>query len=281
MTRRRVDFEGAWHHVMNRGSSRRDVFRTSGDGIEFLDLVGEWSERKRVEIHAYCLMSNHFHLLVRSTEGTLGDFMQQLQARFTQSINRRTGHDGAIFRGRFHSTLVDDDVYLAVAGRYIHRNPIDVRPPVPLDRYRWSSYRAYLGDHQPSWLRTEVLLDRHGGDLHAFRRFVEGTPDAGPTEDGQLHPTSDAIPVDALLGILSTCIAEMSDAVDGDVVRLERLLATALIDRVGADTAAAIVGRLGFPSLGALRTARYRARERIANDHTLARILDRADRLAA
>src|SRR3546814_9166867 len=90
-------------------------------------------------------MTNHDQLLLRGPEGGLSDFMQLVSARFTRAANHRLERDGPMFRGRFKSLLVDSDAYLGTVGRYIHRNPLDIRPSVEIDRYRWSSFRHYCG----------------------------------------------------------------------------------------------------------------------------------------
>src|SRR5262245_62027418 len=121
----RADFPGAWHHVMNRTAGGGDVFTTTRDTEFFLDGLGEASRRYATEVHAYCLMSNHFHLLVRSQDGRLSDFMRLVVGRFTRlwNIDRKT--DGAVFRGRFASKLVDGDSHLMECLRYIHLNPVN------------------------------------------------------------------------------------------------------------------------------------------------------------
>ena len=123
----RTDFPGAWHHVMNRGADHRDIFEHDVDCDVFLDALAEAAERSALEVHAYCLMTNHFHLLLRSLEGNLAAGMQFLSGRFTRSINLRVGRDGALFRGRYTSVLVASDAHLVQTCRYIHLNPVVAR----------------------------------------------------------------------------------------------------------------------------------------------------------
>ena len=263
---RRHDFPGAWHHVMNRGARREPVFHQASDGQRFLDLVAEWSERRSVEIHAYCLMPNHFHLLVRSLDADLGRFLQQVGSAYTRDVNRRLGHDGAIFRGRYRSRPVDSDGYLTTAARYIHRNPLDLRPTVELDQYRWSSYGAYVGTTPaPPWLRTDILLASHGNDHAALRDRVEGP--AGP------------IDVDQLERIVATALDEQH--LDVDAVRLERLMLIAVAAELDPQSATEVERLLTFPTIGAERAARSRARKRIETDPALRRVLTRTLDVAA
>jgi putative transposase len=164
MTRpHRIDFEGAWHHVMNRGANHQPMFGDDEDRSILLSLIARASSRFGLEFHAYCFMPNHFHLLVRSPSGQLSTTLQFIQQTYTQKFNARHGRDGALFRGRFHSILVDSETYLDVASRYIHRNPITKDAPNAhvLDSYEWSSLAAFEGRRSsPSWLMQHEVLNR-------------------------------------------------------------------------------------------------------------------------
>ena len=250
MTRLRIDYEGAWHHVMNRGARREPIFTSARDARTFLGQIGAQIERTGIEVHAYCLMGNHFHLLVRSPDRQLSEFMQHLLSRYTRIFNQRRGFDGPLFRGRFLSKLVGSDAYLSAVGRYIMRNPIDVRPPVALDRYRWSSYGAYLGlTARPDWLTTDFLWGFHGSCGETFRGHVEGGPiTVGPSE---------------LRSIVSMALAERHPDPTIDTLRFDRMLTTAIADRLPEDRATELLTDLGYPSATALRSARWRARRQL------------------
>lgn len=145
---------------MNRGVDRDEVFRTGRDARTFLDAVGEACRRTTVEVHGYCLMPNHFHLLVRCPDGGLSPFMQMMLGPFTQTVNARNGRDGPLFRGRFHSVLLSTPDHVDNAERYIHRNPSDRTPAV--ERYPWSSLAAYVGNAAPpAWLSTSWVAARY------------------------------------------------------------------------------------------------------------------------
>ena len=264
MAPRRIDYPGAWHHVMNRGARHGTVFHVAADGERFLDLVGQWSAETGIEVHAYCLMDNHYHLLVRSATGELSWFMQRVGAGYTQYLNHRLGQDGAVFRGRFRSRLVDTDAYLAVLNGYIHRNPTARHPPPPLDEYRWSSYGAYVGTAPaPDWLNTGVLLERCANDVEAFRSLVERPP---RTEAPDL-----------VLELIAIVLDEHSARLRQHTVRLERVMATALLDHLPSDVAQHLRKHLGYgddaTGTATLRRARARARERVASDPVLREIL--------
>lgn len=253
----RIDYGGAWHHVMNRGSAHQTIFDSAADGRHFLDLVGEGCELAEIRIAAYCLMHNHFHLLVNSLEAGLSEFMQRLSSMYTRYLNMRRGADGPIFRGRFRSLLVDTEEYLDCAGRYIHRNPVDIRPVVALDEWRWSSYRHYVGNvPAPSWL---TMSEIRRGTASDYRGFVEGEFSA---------PIKWAVD----MALLDSVVTDEHPS-----RRLQRVVALAVAERTGG----AIGDVVSFASDDARRAALSRMRRRLASDPMLSRIVDRAVLLAA
>jgi REP element-mobilizing transposase RayT len=170
----RNDDQVGWFHVINRGAARRRVFFVATDAKLFIALMRDGAERFGIEVHGFCLMPNHYHLLVNCPDGRLSSFMQFLAANFTRGLNARLHSDGPVFRSRFRSLQVNSATYLDLAGRYIHRNPIGIAGAPELSEYRWSSYPYYAGTAPtPRWLRTEVLLDMHA-DRASYREFVEG-----------------------------------------------------------------------------------------------------------
>lgn len=172
----RIEFDGAWYHVMNRGAGRRLVFRTAAHRTTFLRLLGEISTIYGVEVHAFCLMGNHYHLLLHTPKAGLARPMRHLDGVYTQRFNRNTGTDGPLFRGRYKSVLVDEDTRLCCVSRYIHLNPVEARLAPRPEAYCASSYRAYLGlATSPAWLITSATLSRFepGDARQSYRRFVE------------------------------------------------------------------------------------------------------------
>lgn len=156
----RVDYEDAWHHVMNRGAARQAIFIDEGDRTLFLECLSRAADETMVETHAYCLMSNHFHLLLRSREGRLSDFLKRLSGRYTRLVNKRSGRDGPLFRGRATSILIRDSAQLVHTTRYIHLNPVVAGLCRSAEDWRWSSARSYLAlDRPASWLFTRLILD--------------------------------------------------------------------------------------------------------------------------
>ncbi|MCP4197375.1 MAG: hypothetical protein GY762_09505 [Proteobacteria bacterium] len=159
----REDYNGAWHHVMNRGRNRgrnRElIFLDDEDAVSFLDAIGETVVRFGVEVHGYSLMPNHYHLLMHTPLGNLSHAMKHLGAMYTQSFNRRHGRDGSLFRGRFKSQLITYETYLIYVLAYIHLNPVRAGLVTRLDGLQgWTSHRRYMGKQQdPEWLETSVF----------------------------------------------------------------------------------------------------------------------------
>jgi len=175
----RIEFAGAWYHVMNRGAARRTVFNTDTHRHYFLSLLAETSARFNAEWHAYCLMSNHYHLLLRTPEGNLQKIMRHINGLYTQYFNRTEGRDGPLFRGRYKAILVDEQAYWSQLSRYIHRNPLEAGLVKRLEQYHWSSYRSYVGkDKRPLWLHCDYILKAIAGRNRRehYRAYVaEGT----------------------------------------------------------------------------------------------------------
>lgn len=177
----RVEFKGAWYHVMNRGAGRRCIFSSAAHFSKFLRLVAEVSEVFALEVHAYCLMGNHYHLLVRTPEAGLGRAMRHLNGVYTQYFNKRNRTDGALFRGRYKAILVASDSHLLMASRYIHLNPVDAGFVNRPEAYAHSSYRGYVEPHAARhWLFTSTLLGQFmvGDPRVEYRRFVGRGVDA-------------------------------------------------------------------------------------------------------
>jgi REP element-mobilizing transposase RayT len=176
----RIEYPGAWYHVMNRGLGRRAVDQSDDQRHYFLSLLGDISDRFGAEIHAYCLMGNHYHLMVQTREGNLQRIMRHINGVYTQYVNRGQRSDGPLFRGRYQAILVDADAYWTGLSRYIHRNPLEAGMVTHLAEYPWSSYPAYINQRKAHpWLHTRTILQALAPRRRAaaYRAFVEGGAD--------------------------------------------------------------------------------------------------------
>jgi len=157
---------------MNRGACRQNTFRDPDDRNMFLEILARSVSATGVEIHAYCLMGNHFHLLVRTPRPRLDNLMQRLGSRYTREFNIRHGRDGALFRGRYRAALIESEHYLLGVSRYIHRNPLEIGVDHPAD-YLWSSYPSFVGIRRaPGWLSTASTIEL-AGSVADYRALVE------------------------------------------------------------------------------------------------------------
>jgi len=202
----RINRAGVWFHVVARGTDRKDIFQTEADRRHWLELLGEFVHRFRLRIHAYVMMSNHYHLLLETPEANLSAAMQWLQTSYSMWFNRKRGRVGPLFQGRYKAMLVEAQTWGWAVSRYVHLNPVRIKPlglgkqaraadrlglrgpPQPgivqerlkkLRAYRWSSYRVYRGrEKPPEWLTCEqvLALGRRGTVVQrqqGYERYVE------------------------------------------------------------------------------------------------------------
>ena len=172
----RIEFPGAWYHVTSRGAGRKSIFRKPEHRQLFCDLLGQTRILFKWEVHAYCLMDNHYHLLVRTPLGNLGRSMRHLNGVYTQRFNRSMGTDGPLFRGRYKSILIDADNYLLQVSRYIHRDPLEAGRLECLQDPQYCSYPYYLrGLKKCKWLDTSCVLEMMGpgNSRKLYKSYVE------------------------------------------------------------------------------------------------------------
>jgi len=154
----RIEFPGAVYHVTSRGDRQEKIYRDDDDRRSFLRTVGQMSERFDARLLAYCLMGNHYHLVLQTRQANLSRCMRQLNGVYTQAFNRRHALTGHLFQGRFKAILVDRDSYLATLCRYVERNPVAARLVRSCDEWEWSSFRAHIGAAvAPPWLDLDTL----------------------------------------------------------------------------------------------------------------------------
>ncbi|MBX9742971.1 MAG: transposase [Chthoniobacterales bacterium] len=178
----RIEYEGAIYHVMNRGDQGENIFFDDEDRRKFLAMLARTCIKAGWQVHAYCLMSNHFHLVIETPQPTLVDGMKWLLGVYTQSFNKRHQKRGHLFAGRYKSLIVDgsDDYYLRTVCDYVHLNPARAhlfKQGELLESYPWSSLGDYLKppSQRASWLRVDRLLGEYQlekDDLSSRREFA-------------------------------------------------------------------------------------------------------------
>ena len=173
----RIEYDGAVYHVTARGNARKAIYKDDEDRNTFLEVLHQVNERFNWLCHAYCLMNNHYHLLIETPDGNLSKGMRQLNGVFTQRFNNRHHRVGHIFQGRYKSILIDRDGYLLEVSRYVVLNPVRAKAAEKPEDWKWSSYRGTAGLEVPRpCLTTEWLLGQFGTrKRHAeskYREFV-------------------------------------------------------------------------------------------------------------
>ena len=269
----------SWHHLTHRGADRQDVFSDDRDHLHYEFLLAEIEDRFGVEVHAFCLMTNHVHLLVRCVGTDLSRAMQHLASTYAGRYNHRHQRTGPLFGGRFHSTPIESNDQLVIASRYLHRNALSIVEPSALAAYRWSSLGVYLDRRErPDWLHCDEVLTVFGRSREAYEDFVT-RPLAS---DRTLAPST-----------LRTTAAEVEWAVAATagvdpvdlkrtrrgVLNRPRLLAIWMTTSLRLETSEAMAARYGFSSPSGVRNAARRARVLLADDAEMGRLRDRVERL--
>jgi len=184
----RIEFEGAVYHITSRGNAKQDIYLGRTDRIEFLKLLEETTRRFHWICHAYCLMNNHYHLLIETPLGNLSRGMRHLNGVYTQAFNNRHGRIGHLFQGRYKSILVERETHLLELTRYIVLNPVRAGFVQAPELWPWSSYRATAGfEKKPEFLETTWLLSQFDDDprqaMSDYRAFVAAGVDANPWDN--------------------------------------------------------------------------------------------------
>lgn len=175
----RIQYPGAWYHVTSRGNERKAVFWNDTDRKKFLSYLQSAHERYGAIIHCFCLLSNHYHLLLETPRGNLSQILHHINGAYTTYFNTKRKRCGHLFQGRFKAILVEKEVYAQELSRYIHLNPVRSGIVEDLISYAWSSYPNYAGlQENPLWLENRVILGYFSADKakahKRYRAFVEG-----------------------------------------------------------------------------------------------------------
>jgi len=191
----RIEYPGAVYHVTSRGDARRTIFCDDNDRLLFLDVLDSIVSRCHWLCHAYCLMNNHYHLVVETPEGNLSRGMRQLNGVYTQRFNRRHRKPGHVFQGRYKAIVVEKESYLLELCRYVVLNPVRAKAVETPGAWNWSSYRATAGfTAVPEYLTVDWILShfakrRKAAQQH-YREFVLAGPSKGRPWDhlkGQIY----------------------------------------------------------------------------------------------
>ncbi len=174
----RVQYPGAFYHVTSRGNERKAIIKSKGDGERFLSYLESAHERYDAIIHTYCLMHNHYHLLLETPRSNLSQILHHINGAYTSYFNARRKRSGHLFQGRYKAILVEKDSYCQELSRYIHLNPVRAGIIGRPSQYQWSSYRYLVGlKKKPQWLSHEAVLGYFDKDKKTaqglYRDFVE------------------------------------------------------------------------------------------------------------
>ena len=180
----RIEFPGAVYHITSRGNERKEIFRDDHDREDFLNILQRSVSRYHWLCHAYCLMDNHYHLLIETPDGNLSIGMRQLNGVYTQRFNKRQGRAGHLFQGRYKAVLVQKDSHLLEVCRYMALNPVRAGIVKSPEEWIWSSYLATAGWKKPhSCLETNWILKQFASERKvaekAYRKFVREGAEAG------------------------------------------------------------------------------------------------------
>ena len=179
----RIEFDGALYHVTSRGNDRNAIFKGDSDRELFLNTLAQVTERFHWICHAYCLMRNHYHLVVETPDGNLSKGMRQLNGVYTQTFNKRHGRVGHVFQGRFKGILIQKDSHFLEVCRYVVLNPVRTKTISHPRQWKWSSYRATAGAIQAHGCLTAAEILSHFGQRKAsaqekYCKFVQAGIDS-------------------------------------------------------------------------------------------------------
>jgi REP element-mobilizing transposase RayT len=174
----RIEYPGAVYHITSRGNEKKAIFKDEQDYENFFNTLQRVNKRYNWLCHAYCLMTNHYHLLIETPDGNLSLGMRQLNGVYTQLYNKRHQRNGHLLQGRFKGILIQKESHLLEVCRYVVLNPVRARMAESPEQWRWSSYRATAGREKPhACLATDWVLGQFSGKRskaeQEYRQFVK------------------------------------------------------------------------------------------------------------
>ena len=181
----RIEYDGALYHLTSRGNERKLVFKDDTDRNIFLDTLHKVTQRYNWLCHAYCLMNNHYHLVIETPDGNLSKGMRQLNGVYTQTFNKRHKRVGHIFQGRYKAILIQKESHLLEVCRYVVLNPVRAKTVTGAKEWRWSSYRATCGIDKPHpCLTTDWILGQFAKQKRTAEKKYKEFVEAGIGEKG-------------------------------------------------------------------------------------------------
>jgi REP element-mobilizing transposase RayT len=189
----RIEYEGAFFHVITRGNQKQNIFKDPLDHRKFIEILIGYKQRYHFHLYAYILMSNHVHLLIETGDIPLSKILQGVNQRYTMYYNRRYKTVGHLFQGRYKAILCDRDRYLLALIKYIHYNPLRAKIAESLDQYTWSSHRAYLTKtEQSALLDTDLVLRMFSENKsRARKQYAMFMNDGATVKQEDIHATID------------------------------------------------------------------------------------------
>ena len=196
----RIEYPGAFYHITSRGNEQQNIFKSDSDRIRFLSYLESAVERYKAVIHVYCLMNNHYHLLLETPMGNLSQIMRHINGAYTTYYNTKRKRFGHLLQGRYKAILIEADEYAEELSRYIHLNPVRAGIRGKLEEYQWSSYQYYIGKKQaPKWLTVDYILSYFGRETATAQKKYNKYVNALITDKGYDNPLKDT-KASAILG---------------------------------------------------------------------------------
>lgn len=187
----RILYPGALYHVTSRGNERKEIFKSKRDREKFLEYLESASIRYQAVIHVFCLMDNHYHLLLETPAGNLPQIMRHINGAYTTYFNVKRNRFGHLLQGRYKAILVDKDEYAKELSRYLHLNPVRANMVDMPEEYEWSSFSYYIGNQRPpQWLFRDFILKFFSYDIssaqkkyHHFVKTAVNDDNGNPLDD--------------------------------------------------------------------------------------------------
>ena len=171
----RIEYPGAYYHITSRGNERKNIYRNNKDRDKFLSYLKSAYLRYGAVIHAFCLMNNHYHILLQTPKGNLSEIMLHINGAYSNYFNIRHKRRGHLFQGRYKAILVEADSYAGELSRYIHLNPVRAAMVGLPEKFKWSSYQYYMVKRKkPEWLTVDFILSYFGSSNVQARKNYRG-----------------------------------------------------------------------------------------------------------